>query len=437
MNKLVASVGLAALGASSVQAADVEGTTATLPKPWSVSATLRGFYDDNLNTSVEGTPKQDVFGFEVSPALTWQWASPQTHISLGYIYSFKYYDHTPSGQTEKYDQTHSFSAALEHAFSERHQLVAGDSFVIGQEPDFLRAGNSMATFQRIPGSNMRNYGSIAFKEQFSRLFGIEIGYNNAFYDYSQKNGSADAPSAAGTLNRIEHTIHLDGRWTIQPETIGIFGYQFRWADYTANEEIGAVFDPVLDDVRFIHSKDRNYREHYIYLGLDHTFKPELTGSLRVGGRYIEFYNDPTGNGNGWGPYGQLNLAWTYAPESRVEVGISEDISPTDITGSSDNSDAGINNFTSSQETTVVYASIHHRITARLRGSIIGQFQNGSFNGGVFDGKTEQDYLVGLNLTYQFNPHISTEVGYNYDKLSSQIGRSFDRNRVYIGVTAGY
>src|SRR3954470_11050621 len=238
MNKLVASVGLAALGASSVQAADVEGTTATLPKPWSVSATLRGFYDDNLNTSVEGTPKQDVFGFEVSPALTWQWASPQTHISLGYIYSFKYYDHTPSGQTEKYDQTHSFSAALEHAFSERHQLVAGDSFVIGQEPDFLRAGNSMATFQRIPGSNMRNYGSIAFKEQFSRLFGIEIGYNNAFYDYSQKNGSADAPSAAGTLNRIEHTIHLDGRWTIQPETIGIFGYQFRWADYTANEEIG-------------------------------------------------------------------------------------------------------------------------------------------------------------------------------------------------------
>jgi hypothetical protein len=28
-------------------------------------------------------------------------------------------------------------------------------------------------------------------------------------------------------------------------------------------------------------------------------------------------------------------------------------------------------------------------------------------------------------------------GYNYDNLDSDIGRSFDRNRVYFGVTATY
>src|ERR1041385_5063085 len=134
MNKLVASVGLAALGVSTVQtmqAEDVPGMTSSMAKPWSISATLRGFYDDNLNTSTEGNPKTHAFGVEVSPSVAYQWASPQTHVSLGYIYSFKYYDNTPGDQSRKFDQTHSLNVALEHAFSERHQLVVGDSFVIG------------------------------------------------------------------------------------------------------------------------------------------------------------------------------------------------------------------------------------------------------------------------------------------------------------------
>jgi len=429
MNKIVASLGLVALGASSLQAA-VEGLTPSMTKPWSASVTLRGFYDDNLNSSGSSS-RPEVFGFEVSPAVGFEWAPAQTtHLRLGYIYSFKYYDHTPVGQSDRFDQTHSFTLALEHAFSERHQLVVGDSFVIGQEPDFLRAGNSMATFQRLSGNNIRNYGSIALKEQFTRLFGIEVGYNNAFYDYAQKDGSAAAPSASGTLDRIEHTLHLDTRWVLQPETVGIFGYQFRWTDYTANEEIAFTSDPRLP---VVHSENRNYREHYAYVGADHTFRPDLTASLRVGARFIDFYNDPTGSGNGWGPYAMLSVIWTYATESRFELGVTHDINSTDVTGG----DANGGNFTASQETTVVYASVNHRITPKLRGSIVGQFQNGTFKGGTDNGSSERDYLVGLNLNYQFTAHLSSEIGYNYDKLDSEIGRSFDRNRVYIGVTAGY
>jgi len=49
MKKLV-SVGLLASGTTGAQAVDVPGETASMPKPWSVSATLRGFYDDNFNT---------------------------------------------------------------------------------------------------------------------------------------------------------------------------------------------------------------------------------------------------------------------------------------------------------------------------------------------------------------------------------------------------
>jgi len=434
MKRFVATVGLAAFGAASLQAQGTAGLTSTMAKPWSVSATLRGFYDDNFNTAPSGAPKQDVFGLEISPSLAFQWSNPQTHISGGYVYSFKEYDHRPAGQTEKYDQTHAFNVSLEHAFSQRTQLIVGDSFVIGQEPDYLRAGNSLAAFQRIPGNNVRNYGSIALKEQFTRLFGIEVGYNNAFYDYAEHGGTAVTPSASGTLDRLEHTIHLDTQWTLQPETVAIFGYQFRWVDYTAGEPIGIVLAPGGGGTLDVLSDQRNYREHYAYVGLNHTFRPDLTASARVGARFIDFYNDPSGSGNGWGPYAQLTVVWTYAQDSRVELGVSHDINSTDVTGAT----GSTTSFTSSQETTVVYGSINHRITERLRGSIIAQFQNGTFNGGDFNNESERDYLLGLNLNYQFSPHWSSEVGYNYDKLESEIpGRSFDRNRVYIGVTAGY
>jgi hypothetical protein len=74
----------------------------------------------------------------------------------------------------------------------------------------------------------------------------------------------------------------------------------------------------------------------------------------------------------------------------------------------------------------------------LFGSLTGQFQNSSFNGGTFNSQSERYFLVGLNVEYRFNPHFSADAGYNYDKLDSDVGgRSFDRNRVYVGVKARY
>ena len=50
MKRIVASIGLVAVGASGIQAALLPALTKESGKPWSVSATLRGFYDDNFNT---------------------------------------------------------------------------------------------------------------------------------------------------------------------------------------------------------------------------------------------------------------------------------------------------------------------------------------------------------------------------------------------------
>jgi hypothetical protein len=96
------------------------------------------------------------------------------------------------------------------------------------------------------------------------------------------------------------------------------------------------------------------------------------------------------------------------------------------------------------ETTVIYGQLTHQITAKLVGSLLGQYQMSTFNDGFYDDKSEDLLLVGVNLEYRFNPHWSAEVGYNYDMLDSEIkdtfgqeARSYDRNRVYVGLRATY
>src|ERR1051325_2293300 len=102
MNKIVASVGLAALGISSLQSVRAEDAGAPPGKPWSVQASLRGFYDDNINTSPDGTPKQHVYGIEVSPEIDVYLVNDQNSFRAGYRYSLRAYDHIPAGQTQKY-----------------------------------------------------------------------------------------------------------------------------------------------------------------------------------------------------------------------------------------------------------------------------------------------------------------------------------------------
>jgi len=439
MKKIVASVGLAALGASGLHSAPIPGLTEEGGKNWTASLTLRGFYDDNLNTIKD--PKNDTFGIEISPSIAAGFKlSPTTTLSLGYVFSFKYYDDRPLLNSEKYDQSHIFNASLDHAFSERYKISATESFVIGQEPDILRTDNSMSTFQRLSGDNIRNDFRVAFDGQLTRLFGFEIGYENAFWDYAQKGedfGDIDPitgaatiiPSASGLLDRDENSVHLDSRWMIFPETVGVFGYKFKDVAYTGNEEIGTT--TVLPFI--VRSGDRNFREHSIYVGAEQTFRPDLTGAVRVGASYLDYYNDFTDSGDSWAPYAVANLRYTYQPDSFVEVGLSQDVNATDVAQSFGTSG---NHFTLSEESTVVYGKVSHHITPQLVGSVLGQFQYSSVSGN--SDVSEKDYQIGVNLSYQFAPHFSTEIGYNYDRLDSDIsGRDFDRNRVYIGVTGSY
>lgn len=415
MNKIVASLGIVALGAASIQSASAQGTGAPASKLWNVSLTLRGFYDDNPTTAPDGVDKDEVMGLQVSPAVGLNWVGDQgTAISLGYRYGLKYYGKHIGSPGKNADHDHTFNMSLEHAFSERYKISLTDAFVIGQEPDALRVG-SLAAVQRIPGNNVRNYATANFNAQLTPVFGTEIGYANQLFDYE--------PEVASTvLDRVEHYVHIDGRWTIQPTTVGVLGYQYGQTIYSRNGDLGFGFM----------SSDRNSRSHYGYVGLDHTFRPDLTGSVRGGVQVADFYNDDNYDAE-LSPYVQASLKYTYAPESYLQLGLTQSRNATDVLG------VDGNDFVHDSDTTVVFGSIMHRIVPNLFGGLNGTFQNTAFNGGTLDGDTEQYASIGVNLQYRFNAYLSSEVGYNYDSLlnSDVDGREYDRNRVYIGVTASY
>jgi Putative beta-barrel porin 2 len=450
MKKIVASVGLVALGASSVGAVYGQGMDATPYKPWSVSASLRGFYDDNINTVPSNTGlKKGSFGVQVSPGFNLDWKSDQNTLDLGYIYTLRWYEKRPYNNTSDFDQDHTFNLAFDHTFNERSRLGVTDSFVIGQEPDFLRSSYALTEPQRVSGENIRNYGTIDLTDQLTPLFGIAVGYANNYVDYHDDSGNtiagfigpvpvlATSPSLSSELDRIEQTLHLDGRWQVMPETVGVLGYQYGESDYTEGTDL-TTLRGILGFIRIpgppgfvdVPSNSRNYRAHYGYVGADHNFRPDLAGSLRVGVRDTDYYNSPNGQ-NSLSPYVMASLRYTYMVESYAEVGFSYDRNATDIATLLGDS------LTLDQESAVLYANVKHRILPKVYGSLMGQFQDSTFNGGSVDGKSERFYLVGLDLQYQFNQNLSADIGYNYDKLDSDLGRSFDRNRVYIGLTAKY
>jgi hypothetical protein len=442
MNKIIASVGLVALGAANIQAQTTQTPiTGPAAKWWNVQATVRGFYDDNINAAHNPGSSDRVWGFEVNPKVGVSLGNDQTSFTADYAYALLYYDKRPSGNTEKYDQNHTFNLALNHAFNERYALHVRDSFVIGQEPDALRRDAAFHTPFRVPGDNMVNSGAIDFDAELTPLLGLEIGYGNAWFDYKDefsgfalgtKNVSPTGditPSLSGALDRIEHLPHLALLYHVAPDTTASLGYRFAQVSYTGNEFIGGN---VIDLPALPRSEDRNNRSHTAYIGVDHQFRPDFYGSIQGGVSYYDYYNlDQTK----FGPYGRLSLTYVYMQDSFLQVGFQEGRSPTDVVGGTTKAD-----LVRDTEASVLFANVRQRIVPNLFGNLNGSWQHSVFQGGgvTFNDKAENFYEFGANLEYQFNPHFSAHAGYDFDHLDSEIGgRSYTRNKIYIGATASY
>lgn len=410
----LATAGAAILSTASALAADGS-------KPWTLSAGVRGFYDDNIYTAnnkidVDGDGKTDKrkfdsFGFEVTPGVRFNVPLDNTTLSAGYTYGLRYYDNRPG---RKYDQFHLADVALTHTFSPRYKLSIFDQFAVAQEPEQfapVSGGGNLSQVVRAEGNNLRNTAGADLTVQISPLWSAVAGYRNNYYNY-------DFAGFANVLDRMENLPSLGLRYQVAPKTVLSGNYQY-------------------GDLNYRKADYRDNRSHYAFAGLDHSFTSQLVASLRAGAQFVDWYHAPAGARNdAVNPFIDANLTYSYTTGSNLQVGFRHARNATDLDASN------ISDSALDQQSSLVYASINHQITGKLRGSIIGQYQNSEFIGvqksNLLDGKKEDYLSLGFTLSYRINNYLSAEAAYYYDRLASDVDfRDYSRNRVFIGLRATY
>src|ERR1043166_136911 len=258
----------------------------------------------------------------------------------------------------------------------------------------------------------------------TELLGVEASYKNNYYHYLAAENIGSLPAL---LNRFQHYFDVRGTYQIQEHLTGFLGYQYSVYDYTSKQLLAA---PTLADPFPASGDSRDYNSHYFYAGAEHAFTSQLNGSAQVGVQYTSYDHLHSSE---WNPYVDVRGTYTYLPGSYVQLGFTHTRNATDRAGN-----GSFQDLTRDQESSTLLASLNHRITPAITGSVIGQYQHSTFNGGSLDGKSENYILLGLNLSYQINVNWAAEIGYNLDDLDSDVqDRGFTRNRVYGGVRANF
>jgi hypothetical protein len=435
--KLFASIGLAAASIANVHAAYAPDATDN-SKIWSISGTLRGFYDDNYLTAPK---KVGSFGFEASPSFTLNAPLEQTEIGVRYVYGLYYYQKREDLGQKPVDQSHEFDLWIDHAFTPRWETRFEDTVTVSQEPGLgIPSGQPTVVDYRVNGNNIANAANISLTTDWTEEFSTKLTYGNSFYSYDQSGATVTPPppgaptsvnaTLSGLLDRDENIGSINFQWTLSQETMAWIGYQYEQVVYLSNEPIGINNNTIPNSLYTASSRDN--RSHFGYVGIQHSFLDDLKGTLQAGVQYTSYYNN-SATKSSVGPYGNASLIYTYAAGSYAEVGVTESRNATDT------AQVNSSGLVEDQESTVVFGSINHPLTPKLIGTLTANYQYSIYHGGGLNDQNAQLVDLGANFSYTFTPHLSAEAGYNFDwyKTASILGQDYNRNRVYLGVTATY
>jgi hypothetical protein len=412
---------MVALGAASVQAASAYGLYAPdlnpmeQTKPWTVGLSVRGFYDDNYTTAPSDL-KRESWGVAVSPNVAVNFLLDNTYIGLSYVFDMRWYADRENNEA---DYSHLANLRINHMFNERFELDVTDRFLVAQEG--MLEFDAITTPLRTEGDVVRNVARVQFDAGITEVASARIAYQNLWVDFEQDgNGSRSA-----LLDRMEHLIPVEGLWNFREDTAALIGYQFLSVDHNSSD---SIFVP---GVGLQPAEIRDAQNHRVYLGVEHDVSNQVEAAVRVGAQFVNYNNLPDGSDLDESktiPYADARGTWTYNPGSYVQLGVVHTLNQTDVVALD-------------QQSTSVWLLLNHKITPKLTGGLLGRFQYSTFNEGVYDGDNDLIYIVGVNLEYEFIPNLFGDIGYNYDRLDSDIDvpydRSYDRNRVWFGLRAQY
>lgn len=378
-----------------------------LPDPsrrWAVSALVSGGYDDNVYSSSSGDPnKKSSSTMVFEPKFYLNYPMDQSFIGLRYAYNATYY--LDRGGGDSWDQTHIADFIATHRFNPRLQLDITDSFRRGLSPELVDMVDKVPYIRQQQGDYYFNNLVANLTYNLSRLWTLNIGASWEYWSY-------DETSVGVQNDRNVYSPNIGLNYTLSPSTT--IGLNFR-------EGIVEYSTPGTNDARNSHSET-------VYLSLIHQFNPKFSGQINAGGGVTEYGDDHSSTS----PYASGSLTYRYAMNGTATLGSSYFLYTSDQYGYR------------SAETLATFLQINHMITPKL-GAILGGTYIHSMYGDpdpwiaplVASDPKGNAWRLNLGVSYAFTRWFNAELNYTFDRVCSEIGSSFTRNRVWAGVRVTY
>jgi len=363
------------------------------------SVSVRGGYDDNVNTS--SVFEQESAFVSIGGTLAYNFGSPRTQLSLTTGGGYTYYLSDILGG-ENYDANIYLALSATHKATPRLTFAASVYASYQTQPDFdlnvalnRRSGNFFYTSDKFSMSYL-------WTPRFSTVTSYTLGV--------VKYEDADV---ADFEDRFENTLGNEFRFLVLPTTSLIAEYRIMFINYDNNG--------LRDSI-----------SNFALVGIDHSFSPRFNISLRGGAEFRDYDNAVLNqNTNVTDPYFEGTLIYAVGKRTSISWTNRYGLEEPDVA------------LAQRRTTFRTGLSVRHDFTSRISTNLAFYYEHDhndeffdlfnfspSFNDDVFD-------LV-LSVRYAISRNFAVEAGYNFTDFESDLPlRSYTRNRVWGGLNFSF
>ncbi len=363
-----------------------------IPLTW--TATVNVGYDDNPETAPED--EDEAWYVQGGIGARYAGGSRVTRHSLGASFSLLWYDRDLQPDNDDLFYNARFSYTMVHRPSRR--LTLSNNFYVTYEiePDAdIGATRSRRTDQYFYAYD-RFAVSYAWTRRFSTVTSLLL--TGIYYDSDS----------------------VEDRYSFG------FGQEFRylWTRVTT----------LVGEYRFLYTdfeeSPRDYADHFVLVGADHAFSRVMRGTIRLGAQFRN--GDDISNRTS--PFVEASLIHMINEGFSIRVFGRYGFEDSEL-GSYEFRESFRTGFSTSYE-----------FTPRLVGSAGLQFIHSEFQDSVIAGVSDadEDYFgIYLGLSYLLYSNVRLNAGWSYSDLDSDrdfsdgFSRDYDRNKVYLGVSATF
>lgn len=371
----------------------------SLPLKWVVGASV--IYDDNVNpgvgdkqSSVAINPYVGLSFVNITPQTTWD-----VYARLGLIY---YFDQPVGG--DNLNSQSRLGVNLTHRFSERLRFASRNFIAYELEPDYsygyasARQSNEYFYWQ--------TDNSIGFR--WTERLATYTGFNITGANY-------DVPDN----DRLTWEVYNQFRYQLTPNTV-------LTADYRYSQTEG-------------NGQSSNSTDQYFLVGAEHRFSPNTIGIVRAGVQL----RDVDDGADSTSPYlefalnSQVNEQFSVRSFVRYGMEYYETVVVHPTSGLSEFDDrrtlrVGVSGEYVLSPVVSLFSGIDY---------VPAQYQAGRQLNAPYSSVSDLDENVinaFLGASFKFTDRLTGSVTYNYTHSDSDIaGRTYDRNRVSLGVSAEF